>query len=66
MRFEGDGFFEFSQSSSIVQRAIALTSRDTLRRALDDLLGRHAPNGSFIVQYRTTVVTAVCAHPAGD
>ena len=59
MRFEGDAFFEFSQSSSIVQRAIALASRDMLRRALDDLLQRHAPKGSFVVQYRTTIVTAV-------
>jgi SAM-dependent methyltransferase len=66
MRFDGAAFVEFSQSSSIVQRAIARTSRDTLRRALDGLLERHAASGSFAVQYRTKVVTAARADLGED
>jgi len=65
MRFDRDAFVEFSLSSSIVQRAVARTSRDTVGRALDDLLDRHSKNGSIAVQYRTKVVAAARAHAPG-
>jgi hypothetical protein len=65
MRFDRDAFVEFSLSSSIVQRAIARTSRDTVWRALDGLLDRHSKNGSIAVQYRTKVVAAARAHGPG-
>jgi SAM-dependent methyltransferase len=58
MMFDSDAFVEFSQTSSIVQRAIARTSRDTLLRALDALLDRHAKTGSMAVRYRTKLVAA--------
>jgi SAM-dependent methyltransferase len=58
MRFDNEAFVEFSQTSSIVQRAIARTSRDTFLRALDALLDRHSENGSIAVAYRTKLVTA--------
>ena len=61
MRFDRDAFVEFSLSSSIVQRAVARTSRDTVWRALDGLLDRHSKNGAIIVQYRTKVVAAARA-----
>jgi SAM-dependent methyltransferase len=61
MRFDRDAFVEFSLSSSIVQRAVARTSRDTVGRALDSLLDRHSRNGSIAVQYRTKVVAATRA-----
>ena len=61
MRFDRDAFIEFSLSSSIVQRAIAQTSRDTVRRALDGLLDRHSNNGFIAVQHRTKVVAAARA-----
>jgi ubiquinone/menaquinone biosynthesis C-methylase UbiE len=61
MDFDRDAFVEFSQTSSIVQRAIARTSRDAYCRSLEALLDRHADDGAFIVQYRTKVVAATRA-----
>lgn len=61
MDFERDAFVEFSQTSSIVQRAIARTSRDAYCRTLETLVDRHSMNGRFIVQYQTKVVAAVRA-----
>jgi SAM-dependent methyltransferase len=58
MILDSDAFVEFSQTSSIVQRAIARTSGDTFLRALDALLDRHAKNGSMVVHYRTKLVAA--------
>ena len=61
-RMDGTGLsVAFSLSSSIVQRAVARTSRDTVQRALDDLLDRHSKNGPIAVQYRTKVVAAARA-----
>jgi ubiquinone/menaquinone biosynthesis C-methylase UbiE len=59
MRFDNEAFVEFSQTSSIVQQAIARTSRDTFLRALDALLDLHSENGSIAVAYRTKLVTAL-------
>jgi hypothetical protein len=64
MRFARGAFVEFSLSSSIVQRAIARTSRDILSRALDGLLDRHTKDGAIAVRYRTKLVAA--AHVEGQ
>lgn len=58
MDFERDAFIEFSQTSSIVQRAITRSGRDAYCRALEELVDRHARNGAFTVRYRTMVVVA--------
>jgi ubiquinone/menaquinone biosynthesis C-methylase UbiE len=65
MRFARDAFVEFSLSSSIVQRAIAQTSRGTILQALDALLDRHSVKGSIAVLYRTRVVTATGVDTGG-
>jgi ubiquinone/menaquinone biosynthesis C-methylase UbiE len=61
MRFDNEAFVEFSQSSTIVQRAIARTSSGTILEALEAFLDRHAKNGAITVQYRTKLVTASLA-----
>lgn len=58
MDFGRDAFIEFSQTSSIVQRAIARAGRGAYCRALEKLVDRHGQNGAFTVQYRTMVVVA--------
>lgn len=61
MRFDNEAFVEFSQSSTIVQRAIARTSSGTVLGELSAFLDRHAKNGAVTVQYRTKLVTAQLA-----
>jgi ubiquinone/menaquinone biosynthesis C-methylase UbiE len=58
MGFERHAFIEFSQSSTIVQRAIARTTRDVYCRTLEDLLDRHSKNDLFTVHYQTRLVAA--------
>jgi ubiquinone/menaquinone biosynthesis C-methylase UbiE len=57
-RVDREALVEFSLSSSIVQRAVARTSTETVCHALYRLFDRHAENGSMPVQYRTKLVAA--------